>query len=98
MCCSGSYAACSSTLVISTAQILSEERKRYARLEAAAKASPDKLLLRHVAETGAHVLAPCPHDGKCPVDGTAEWCHFRWVWVVRCFETLQCKLKQCTGA
>lgn len=24
----------------------------------------------------AHVLAPCPHDGACPLEGAATWCHF----------------------
>ncbi|XP_024531076.1 uncharacterized protein LOC9632673 [Selaginella moellendorffii] len=25
---------------------------------------------------GAHVIAPCPHDGVCPMDGTTVFCHF----------------------
>lgn len=24
----------------------------------------------------AHVVAPCPHDGGCPMEGTKSWCHF----------------------
>lgn len=24
---------------------------------------------------GAHILAPCPHEGECPLDGD-DWCHF----------------------
>jgi hypothetical protein len=30
--------------------------------------------------TGAHVVAPCAHDGPCPMDSApaaAGWCHFR---------------------
>ena len=23
-----------------------------------------------------HVVAPCPHDGKCPLVGVRSWCHF----------------------
>ena len=25
---------------------------------------------------GAHVVAPCAHDKRCPMDGTDWWCHF----------------------
>ena len=28
------------------------------------------------ADAGVHVVAPCPHDGGCPMDGTSSWCHF----------------------
>lgn len=21
-------------------------------------------------------MAPCPHDGECPMAGTKMWCHF----------------------
>ncbi|GAX78636.1 hypothetical protein CEUSTIGMA_g6074.t1 [Chlamydomonas eustigma] len=25
---------------------------------------------------GAHVIAPCAHDGRCPMEGRRMWCHF----------------------
>lgn len=27
-------------------------------------------------EAGFSVLAPCPHDGECPLAGGSDWCHF----------------------
>jgi len=44
-------------------QVLGEEQRR------AAGAGPG-------AAPAAHVIAPCPHDGGCPMDGTGSWCHF----------------------
>ena len=25
---------------------------------------------------GGHLVAPCPHERACPMDGTSDWCHF----------------------
>ncbi|KAL1202758.1 hypothetical protein V5N11_031386 [Cardamine amara subsp. amara] len=27
-------------------------------------------------KSGAHIVAPCPHDGKCPLENTGKYCHF----------------------
>ncbi len=32
-------------------------------------------LRAHVLARGAHVVAPCPHDGPCPIVAP-DWCHF----------------------
>lgn len=37
--------------------------------------APHQVLTSSV-DQAAHVLAPCPHDGVCPMQGTKGWCHF----------------------
>jgi ribosomal protein RSM22 (predicted rRNA methylase) len=32
-------------------------------------------LRAHLISVGAHVAAPCPHDGQCPLQ-PPDWCHF----------------------
>lgn len=31
---------------------------------------------RALVEWGGHLIAPCPQSGKCPMEGTKDWCHF----------------------
>lgn len=31
---------------------------------------------KQLIELGAHIIAPCPHDGACPMAGGPSWCHF----------------------
>lgn len=31
---------------------------------------------RQLVADGFEVLAPCPHSAACPMEGTADWCHF----------------------
>ncbi|MEV4456952.1 small ribosomal subunit Rsm22 family protein [Microbispora sp. NPDC049633] len=31
---------------------------------------------RLLAGLGLHVVAPCPHDGECPIVPDRDWCHF----------------------
>ncbi|WP_432927485.1 small ribosomal subunit Rsm22 family protein [Microbispora sp. CA-135349] len=31
---------------------------------------------RRLAGLGLHLVAPCPHDGECPIRPDQDWCHF----------------------
>ena len=44
--------------------------------DAAAAVDADSSAGAGAATSGVHVVAPCPHDGRCPMDDTAQWCHF----------------------
>ncbi|KAL0409228.1 UNVERIFIED_CONTAM: hypothetical protein Sradi_1857200, partial [Sesamum radiatum] len=53
--------------------ILWMEKRRSRKLQNAAnKASKDLMTLK----TGAFIVAPCPHDGPCPLQNTDKYCHF----------------------
>ncbi|KAG6396900.1 hypothetical protein SASPL_143058 [Salvia splendens] len=53
--------------------ILWMDNRRTRKLQNAAKrASKDIMTLK----TGAFIVAPCPHDGPCPLQNTEKYCHF----------------------
>uniref|UniRef100_A0A5B7BD60 Methyltransferase-like protein 17, mitochondrial n=1 Tax=Davidia involucrata TaxID=16924 RepID=A0A5B7BD60_DAVIN len=53
--------------------ILWMEKRKCRKLEDASdKASKDLMALK----SGAFIVAPCPHDGPCPLDNTGKYCHF----------------------
>ncbi|MEV4300101.1 small ribosomal subunit Rsm22 family protein [Microbispora rosea] len=31
---------------------------------------------RLLVKSGLHLVAPCPHDGECPINPDQDWCHF----------------------
>ncbi|BBN01161.1 hypothetical protein MPTK1_2g05200 [Marchantia polymorpha subsp. ruderalis] len=67
--------------------ILQMERKKVRRqkeLESkspSGKESPSKVqalatTAAPVKKAGAFVIAPCSHEGRCPMEGLSTWCHF----------------------
>ncbi|KAM7525919.1 hypothetical protein LguiA_015821 [Lonicera macranthoides] len=53
--------------------ILWMEKRKCRKLEnASGDTCKDLVDLR----SGAHIVAPCPHDGACPLDNTGKYCHF----------------------
>ncbi|CAI9771809.1 unnamed protein product [Fraxinus pennsylvanica] len=53
--------------------ILWMEKRRSRKLQNAANKASNDLMTR---KTGAFVVAPCPHDGACPLQNTDKYCHF----------------------
>ncbi|XP_059662180.1 uncharacterized protein LOC132308177 [Cornus florida] len=48
----------------------SEKRRKL--VDASDAAPKDMIDLKN----GVHIVAPCPHDGPCPLDNTGKYCHF----------------------
>ncbi|KAK9275025.1 hypothetical protein L1049_022283 [Liquidambar formosana] len=49
-----------------------EKRKSRKCVDASDQASKDTVAFRR----GAFIVAPCAHDGPCPLDNTGKYCHF----------------------
>lgn len=53
--------------------ILWMESRKTHKLEAASHKASKSLM---TMKSGAFIVAPCPHDGRCPLDNTGKYCHF----------------------
>lgn len=53
--------------------VLWMENRRTRKLQNAAKKTSGDLM---TLKTGAFIVAPCPHDGPCPLQNTEKYCHF----------------------
>ncbi|CAI9093373.1 OLC1v1028863C1 [Oldenlandia corymbosa var. corymbosa] len=53
--------------------ILWMENRKFRKAEAAAHKGSTSLV---TAKSGAFIVAPCPHDGRCPLNKTGKYCHF----------------------
>ncbi|KAF5729772.1 methyltransferase-like protein 17 mitochondrial [Tripterygium wilfordii] len=49
-----------------------EKRKCRKSMKANSKAGKDLVDLK----SGAYIVAPCPHDGRCPLENSGKYCHF----------------------
>ncbi|KAG8092314.1 hypothetical protein GUJ93_ZPchr0012g19203 [Zizania palustris] len=60
--------------------ILWMEKRKCRKIEKSTCTTPGKITSIVSQETslknGAFVVAPCPHDGRCPLENTDKYCHF----------------------
>ncbi|CAK9169350.1 unnamed protein product [Ilex paraguariensis] len=53
--------------------ILWMEKRKCRKVEDASDEASKHLM---ALKSGAFIVAPCPHDGRCPLDNTGKYCHF----------------------
>ncbi|KAF2922365.1 hypothetical protein DAI22_07g107900 [Oryza sativa Japonica Group] len=60
--------------------ILWMEKRKCRKIEKSTRAAPSEMKSIVCQEAslknGAFVVAPCPHDGRCPLENTDKYCHF----------------------
>ncbi|KAH7550111.1 hypothetical protein JRO89_XS13G0137100 [Xanthoceras sorbifolium] len=53
--------------------ILWMEKRKCRKSKDVNKETPKDLVTRR---SGVHIVAPCPHDGRCPLENSGKYCHF----------------------